>query len=67
MQLTERCLKPANFGNIVSSQLYHFSDASKTGFGSVSNLRLSNGNSGIHRTILQGKSRLVPFVFRIQF
>ena len=58
----ERFLKPANFGNIVTSQLHHLSDASETGFGSVSYLRLSddNGNGGIHCTILQGKSRLVP-------
>ncbi|XP_044180533.1 uncharacterized protein LOC122961788 [Acropora millepora] len=56
----ECCLKPANFGRIVSSQLHHFSDASEIGFGSVSYLRLSDGHGGIHCTILQGKSRLVP-------
>ena len=56
----ESCLKPANFGNIVFSQLHHFSDASEIGFGSVSYLRLSDGHVGIHCTILQGKSRLVP-------
>ena len=56
----ERCLKPANFGNIVTSQLHHFSDASEIGFGSVSYLRLSDDNGGIHCTILQGKSRLAP-------
>ena len=56
----ERCLKPANFGRIVSSQLHHFSDASEIGFGSVSYLRLSDSHGGIHCTILQGKSRLVP-------
>ena len=56
----ERCLKPANFGRIVSSQLHHFSDASEIGFGSISYLRLSDGHGGIHCTILQGKSRLVP-------
>ena len=56
----ERCLKPANFGRIVSSQLHHFSDASEIGFGSVSYLRHSDGHGGIHCTILQGKSRLAP-------
>jgi len=44
----------------VFSQLHYFSDASETGFRSVSNLRLSNGHGGIYCTILQGKSRLVP-------
>ncbi|XP_044165857.1 uncharacterized protein LOC122949868 [Acropora millepora] len=56
----ERYLKPANFGRIVCSQLHHFSDASEIGFGSVSYLRLSDSHGGIHCTILQGKSRLVP-------
>ena len=56
----ERCLKPANFGRIVSSQLHHFSDASEIGFGLVSYLRLSDGHGGIHCTILQGKLHLVP-------
>ena len=56
----DRCLKPANFGNIVSSQLHHFSDASEIGFGSASYLRLSDDTGVLHCTILQGKSRLVP-------
>ena len=56
----ECCLKPANFGRIVSSQLHHFSDASEIGFGLVSYLRLSDGHGGIHCTILQGKLHLVP-------
>ena len=56
----KRCLKPANFGRIVSSQLHHFSDASEIGFGSVSYLCLSDGHGEIHCTILQGKSRLAP-------
>ena len=56
----DRCLKPANFGKIVSSQLHHFSDASEIGFGSVSYLRLSDDTGVVHCTILQGKSRLVP-------
>ena len=56
----DHCLKPANFGNIVSSQLHHFTDTSEIGFGPVSYLRLSDDTGGVHCTILQGKSRLVP-------
>ena len=54
------CLKPADFKETVSSQLLHFSDASKIGYGSVSYLRLVDRCGRIHCTILQGKSRLVP-------
>ena len=56
----ERCLKPADFKNTVSSQLHHFSEASEIGFGSVSYLRLEDDCGRIYCTILQGKSRLVP-------
>ena len=60
-QLTiDRCFKPANFKDIASSQLHHFSDASEIGFGSVSYLRLVDSKGRIHCSILQGKSRLVP-------
>ena len=53
-------LKPANFKDIVSSQLHHFSDAPETGFGSVSYIRLEDSHDRIYCTILQGKSHLVP-------
>ena len=33
--VVDRCLKPANFGDIVSCQLHHFSDASQQGYGAV--------------------------------
>ena len=60
-QLTiDCCLKPADFKDIASSQLHHFSDASEIGFGSVSYLRLVDSRGRIHCTILQGKSRLMP-------
>ena len=57
-QLTiDRCLKPADFKDIASSQLHHFSDASEIGFGSVSYLCLVDSTGRIHCTIPQGKSR----------
>ena len=37
-----RCLMPTEFGQVASSQLHHFSDASEDGYGSVSYLRLVN-------------------------
>ena len=56
----DRCFKLTNFGDISSSQLHHYSDASETEFGSVSYLRLVDNNGKIHCSFLQGKSRLVP-------
>ena len=37
-----RCIKPANFGKVVSRQLHHFGDASEVAYGVTSYLRLEN-------------------------
>ncbi|PFX31613.1 hypothetical protein AWC38_SpisGene3557 [Stylophora pistillata] len=47
-----RCIKPAGFDYISSSQLQHFSDVSESGFGSVSYLRLVNGEGAVHCSFL---------------
>lgn len=44
----DRCLKPCDFGQPVSAQLHHFSDASGSGYGSVTYLRLQNSNNAVH-------------------
>ncbi|XP_015750134.1 PREDICTED: uncharacterized protein LOC107329984 [Acropora digitifera] len=54
------CLMPAEFGQVASSQLHHFSDASEVGYGSVSYLRLVNEEGDIHCAFLFGKSRVTP-------
>ena len=56
----DRCVKPAGFDYISSSQLHHFSDASESGFGSVSYLRLVNGEGAVHCSFLCAKSRVAP-------
>ncbi|XP_067660612.1 uncharacterized protein [Haliotis asinina] len=56
----ERCLKPAVFGNVVSTQLHVFSDASTIGYGCVAYLRLCDDKDNIHTAFLMGKSRLAP-------
>ena len=56
----DRCLKPPDFGQVMSSQLHHFSDASETGYGAVSYLRLVDSNGNIHCTFVMGKSRVTP-------
>lgn len=56
----DRCVKPANFGSIVSSQIHYFSDASEKGYGSVAYLRLCNREGKVHCTFLFGKSHVAP-------
>lgn len=54
------CLKPAGFGQVRSSQLHHFSDASEAAYSSASYLRLVNDESKVHCSFLFGKSRVAP-------
>lgn len=56
----ERCLRPKNFGRIVSSQLHNFSDASGEGYGAVTYLRVVNEAGNVHCAFLMGKSRQTP-------
>ena len=49
-----RCLKPENFGNLRSAQLYHFLDASEDGYGAISYLRLENTSVNFHCALLLG-------------
>ena len=56
----DRCFKPPSFGDIISSQLHHFSDASQVAYGAVSYLRLVNAHHEVHCLFVMGKSRLSP-------
>ena len=56
----ECCLKPANFGEITSSQIHHFADACQFAYGAVSYLRVTNGQGDIYCSFLIGKARLSP-------
>ena len=56
----DRCVKPAGFDFISSSQLHHFSDTSEAGFGSVSYPCLVNGQGAVHCSFRCVKSRVAP-------
>ena len=54
------CLKPANVGTVVSRQIHNFSDASSTGYGQVTYLRIENEKGQIHCAFLMGKVCIAP-------
>ena len=56
----ERCLKPQDFGPVVSRQLHLFSDASTMGYGCAAYLRLQDDTDRVHCSFLMGKARLTP-------
>ncbi|KAK3754770.1 hypothetical protein QZH41_007277 [Actinostola sp. cb2023] len=56
----DRCLKPRDHGDVLSSQLHHFSDASLKGYGAVSYIRTVNTQGDIHCSFVTAKSRLTP-------
>ena len=55
-----RCVKPAGFGEVVSTTFHHFSDASEIGYGTASYIRQLNANGKINVSLLMGKSRVTP-------
>ena len=56
----KRCIKVPEFGSCVSHEIHHFSDASETGYGTVSYLRTAHENGEINSVFLFAKSRLAP-------
>lgn len=50
----------AFFGHITSAQLHYFSDASESGSGTVTYLRMQNENK-INVAFMLGKARVAPF------
>ena len=55
-----RCYKPINFGLIKKAEVHHFSDASTSGYGCASYLRLVNTSGKVHCTLLMSKARVAP-------
>lgn len=55
-----RCLKPPGFGPPVQCEIHSFSDASDTGIGQVSYLKVTNERKEVHVSFLMAKSRVAP-------
>ena len=55
-----RCFKPTAFSKIKDPSVHYFSDASETGYGKASYLRLVSEDNQIHCSLLIGKSRVTP-------
>ena len=58
-----RCYKPEGFGQVVSSSLHHFSDASENGYGQVVYVRLVNATGKIHCSLVIAKSCVAPIKY----
>ncbi len=55
-----RCFQPENFGELKSVELHHFSDASTSGYGQCSYLRLVDEEDNVHCSFVMGKARVSP-------
>ncbi|KAJ8027919.1 hypothetical protein HOLleu_30014 [Holothuria leucospilota] len=56
----ERCFKPLGFGTSVKTELHHFCDASVSGYGYCSYIRMINDDNVVHCRLVMSKSRVVP-------
>ena len=56
----QRCVKPPGFGSPIQTEVHSFADASESGIGQVSYLRLVNEKGEVHVSFLMAKSRVPP-------
>ena len=56
----QRCFRPSNFKELKSIELHYFSDASISGYGQCSYLRLVNERNEVHCSFVMGKARVSP-------
>jgi len=56
-----RCYKPVDFGEVKSIELHNFPDASTSGYGQRSYLKMTNLQGRIYCTLAMAKSRVTPF------
>ena len=56
----KRCVKGADLGEVIITEIHHFYDASQCACRAVSHLRQVNLDGQVHYSFLVGKSRLAP-------
>ncbi|XP_035986916.1 uncharacterized protein LOC118560197 [Fundulus heteroclitus] len=53
------CFVPENLGKVRKTEMHHFSDASNSGYGQCSYIRIVT-NEQVHCTLVMGKARVAP-------
>lgn len=56
----QRCFIPTHFGQVKSFELHHFADASVSGYGACTYLRVINQSEQIYCSLVMAKSRVTP-------
>ena len=56
----KRSFVPADFGEVASYQLHHFADASQSGYGVSTYLRVEGKAGRVHCTLVMGRARVAP-------
>ena len=59
----DRCYKPKGFKRMVSCSLHYFSDASESGYGQATYLRLVDTAEMVHYSLAIAKSRVTPMKY----
>ena len=59
----DRCYKPKRFGKVVSFSLHYFSDASESGYGQATYLRLVDTAGKVHCSLVIAKSRVGTIIY----
>ena len=55
-----RCYKSTQLGNVIRTELHHFSDASTNGYGQCSYVRMIDAEGHIDTALVMAKSRVTP-------
>ena len=55
-----RCYKPSNFGTVKNIELHYFSDASYSGYGQCTYVRMINTEYKKHCALVMAKARVTP-------
>ena len=56
----DRCYKPEGFDPVLKYELHHFSDASLSGYGQCSYLRMFNDKDQVATSLVMAKARVTP-------